>query len=107
MAIPLEDNFADIIGKAQRGLGISDSALASGADVPVETVRSLREGEFDAGAVGRVAPVLGLDARALVELGRNAYAPASIGAFDGLAQFNTAFGDMTVNAYLAWDPATR
>ena len=25
--IPLEDNAADIIGKAQRGLGISDSEL--------------------------------------------------------------------------------
>ncbi len=30
-----------------------------------------------------------------------------IGAFDGLAQFNTAFDDMTVNAYLAWDPSTK
>jgi len=26
--IPLEDNVGDIIGKAQRGLGISDSQLA-------------------------------------------------------------------------------
>ena len=26
---------------------------------------------------------------------------------DGLAQFNTTYGDMTVNAYLVWDPATR
>ena len=26
--IPLEDNATDIIGKAQRGLGISDSELA-------------------------------------------------------------------------------
>jgi len=26
--IPLEDNVGDIIGKAQRGLGISDSELA-------------------------------------------------------------------------------
>ena len=29
--IPLEDNAADIVGKAQRGLGISDSELADGA----------------------------------------------------------------------------
>jgi len=26
---------------------------------------------------------------------------------DGLCQFNTPFDDMTVNAYLVWDPATR
>ena len=31
MAIPLEDTAADIIGKAQRGLGISDSQLAEKA----------------------------------------------------------------------------
>ena len=28
MTIPLEDNVSDVIGKAQRGLGISDSQLA-------------------------------------------------------------------------------
>ena len=27
MVIPLEDNVADIIGKAQRGLGLSDTEL--------------------------------------------------------------------------------
>ena len=26
---------------------------------------------------------------------------------EGLAQFNTTYGDMTVNAYLVWDPAAR
>ena len=30
--IPLEDNAGDIIGKAQRGLGISDSELAEKAE---------------------------------------------------------------------------
>jgi len=107
MAIPLEDNVSDIVGKAMRGLILSDSLVAERAGVPIDTVRRLREGEFDAGAAGKVAPVLGLDAGALVAIGRKTYAPAEIGAMDGLAQFNTAFDDMTVNAYLVWDPGTK
>jgi glyoxylase-like metal-dependent hydrolase (beta-lactamase superfamily II) len=107
MPIPLEDNFADIIGKAQRGLGLSDSLLASRAGLSTQAVQRLRGGDFDAAAARLIAPALGLNGRALEEIGRNAYAPAEIGSFDGLAQFNTPFGDMTVNAYLAWDPVTR
>jgi hydroxyacylglutathione hydrolase len=106
MPIPLEDNFSDILSKAQRGLAISDSSLASRADLPVETVQQLRAGDFDPAAAEAVAPTLGLNAKALLDIGQNAYAPADIGDFDGLMQFNTPFGDMTVNAYLAWDPAT-
>ncbi|MBA2432720.1 MAG: MBL fold metallo-hydrolase, partial [Chthoniobacterales bacterium] len=30
-----------------------------------------------------------------------------VGPIDGLAQFNTTYGDMTVYAYLVWDPASR
>ena len=30
-----------------------------------------------------------------------------MGEIEGLAQFNTTYHDMTVNAYLIWDPATR
>ena len=106
MAIPLEDNFADILGKAQRGLKLSDSEIASLAGVEVEAVQRLRAGEYG-GEAGLVAPVLGLNARALVAIGENAYAPAEIGALDGLAQFNTDFDDMKVNAYLVWDPVSR
>jgi glyoxylase-like metal-dependent hydrolase (beta-lactamase superfamily II) len=107
MPIPLEDNFADIIGKAQRGLQISDSLLASRAGLPTEVVQQLRAGQFDAEAAKLVAPVLGLGASALADLARSAYAPAPVGSFDGLAQFNTPFDDMTVNAYLIWDQATK
>ena len=107
MAIPLEDNFADIIGKAQRGLGVSDSELASKAGLPTDAVQRLRAGKFDENAARLVAPHLCLNGRALVEIGRNAYAPMPVGDIEGLAQFNTPFGDMTVNAYLVWDPATK
>jgi predicted transcriptional regulator len=68
--IPLEDNVSDIIGKAQRGLRISDTELAEKARVSSQKIRQLREGEFDELALLRVASVLGLAARALCELAK-------------------------------------
>src|SRR5205807_2674503 len=68
--IPLEDNVGDIIGKAQRGLGISDSELAEKARVGSETIRQMRDGNFDEPALLSIAPVLGLSGSALCELAR-------------------------------------
>jgi len=105
--IPLEDNVGDIIGKAQRGLGISDSELAEKARVGSETIRRMRDGEFDEPALLSIAPVLGLSASALCELAGGEWHPKKIEGLEGLAQFNTDYGGMAVNAYLIWDPATR
>ena len=105
--IPLEDNAADIIGKAQRGLGISDSELAEKAGVSAQGIRRLRDGDFDESALVRVAPILGLDGRALCEIAYSKWRPKKIESFDGLAQFNTDYHGMAVNAYLVWDPATH
>lgn len=107
MAIPLEDNVSDIIGKAQRGLGISDGQLAERSGVSAEAIRKLREGTFEGDAVEGVAPFLNLDAAALRKLAAGEWNPEPVEEIDGLAQFNTVYGDMTVNAYLAWDPASR
>src|SRR4029450_5212833 len=104
--IPLEDNVGDIIGKAQRGLRISDSELAEKARVSSQKIRQLREGEFDELALLRVAPVLGLAMRALCELAKGEWHPKEIDERNGLAQFNTHYPDMAVNAYLVWDPAS-
>jgi len=105
--IPLEDNVGDIIGKAQRGLGISDTELAEKARVNSQKIRDLRAGDFDELALLRVAPVLGLAPRALCELAKGEWHPQKIDQRDGLAQFNTHYHDMAVNAYLVWDPASR
>ena len=105
--IPLEDNVGDIVGKAQRGLGISDSELAKKAGVDLQTIRKLRDGDFDEAALLRVAPVLNLAADPLCELAKGEWRPEKINELDGFAQFNTRFHDMTVNAYLVWDPASR
>ncbi|MFL6500804.1 MAG: MBL fold metallo-hydrolase, partial [Candidatus Udaeobacter sp.] len=105
--IPLEDNAGDIIGKAQRGLGISDSELAEKASVSAQTIRKRRDGDVDESALLSVAPVLGLDEHALREIAQSAWRPEKIESSDGLAQFTTDYNGMAVNAYLVWDPAKR
>ena len=103
---PLEDNAGDIIGKAQRGLGISDSELATKTGVSAEIIRKLRDGDFDESVLAGVAPVLGLDGRALVEIAQSKWRPEKTESLDGLAQFTTDYNGMAVNAYLVWDPTT-
>jgi glyoxylase-like metal-dependent hydrolase (beta-lactamase superfamily II) len=100
--IPLEDNFSDVIGKAQRGLRLSDTELAEKARVSSQKIKKLREGEFDELALLRVAGVLDLATRALCELAAGEWRPEKK-ELDGLAQFTTRYHDVTVNSYLAWD----
>jgi|SRR5579884_104646 hydroxyacylglutathione hydrolase len=104
--IPLEDNVIDVVQKAQRGLGISDATLAEKANISLETIRKLREGDMDERVLLRIAPVLALDGRALCELASGRWRPEKIEC-DGLAQFNTRYHDMAVNAYLVWDATDR
>jgi hydroxyacylglutathione hydrolase len=106
MAIPLEDNFTDVISKAQRGLQLSDSQLAEKSGASVDQIRSLRDGRFDREALGQIAPVLQLDAQALADLAQDGWRPNEIDV-PGLSQFNTPYHDMTVNAYLVWDPENK
>ena len=106
MSIPLEDNVGDIIGKAQRGLGISDSELAERARVHSDEIRKLRGRHFEEMTLWRIAPILELAPRALVELSRNEWTPTPR-HLDGLAMFTTPFDDITVNAFLLWDKDSR
>jgi len=106
MTIPLEDNYTDIIGKAIRGQKLDDATVAQRAGVGVAELEALRGGEFSAAVAEKIAPVLRVNGRALCALAQKRYAPADV-TLEGLEQFNTVFEDMTVNAYLVWDPATR
>ncbi len=106
MAIPLEDNFTDIIGKAQRGLGFSDSQLAEKSGADAEKIRPLRDGNFDRATSDRIAAVLKLNPDALARFAEGGWRPADV-ELAGLAQFNTPYHDMQVNAYLVWDPASK
>src|SRR5260370_22427241 len=105
--IEMEDNVGDIVGKAQRGLGISDSELANKAGVNADAVRKARDGQANEATLRAIAPILDLDANALVDLAQGKWKPDKLENFDGLAQFNTSYGGMLVNAYLVWEPAAK
>src|SRR4051794_28807679 len=106
MPIPLEDTFADIIGKARRGLGVSDNELAERSGAKADAIGQLFDGTFDRATLERVAPLLQLDARSLSELAEGKYRPNDVD-LDGLAQFTTPYHDVQVNAYLVWDPKSK
>src|ERR1700688_3904439 len=96
--IPLEDNFTDIVGKAQRGLNLSGSALAARAGVSLAELNALRGGAGDEAVLRRVGGALGLGAEALVASARGAWRPREAGAILGLGCFTTPFSEITVNA---------
>jgi glyoxylase-like metal-dependent hydrolase (beta-lactamase superfamily II) len=105
-SIPLEDNFTDVIGKAQRGLQVSDEQLATKAGVSISDIARVKEGEVNENVLRKIAPVLSLAPNALVELAKKAWYPSVPTDVPGLACFNTTWSDMTVNSYLVWDPKT-
>ncbi|MEO7297072.1 MAG: MBL fold metallo-hydrolase [Verrucomicrobiota bacterium] len=104
--IPLEDSFADVIGKTQRGLKIDDTNLSRRAGISVDALTKLKSGEFEESAARAVAPVLNLAENPLVELANKSWYPPTH-EVAGLASFNTTFEDMTVNSYVAFDAKTK
>jgi glyoxylase-like metal-dependent hydrolase (beta-lactamase superfamily II) len=104
--IPLEDGFTDILGKAQRGLELSDAELASRAGASMEDVARVKGGEVDEPLLRKLAQVLHLGPDTLVDSARNAWYPRPHEP-TGLIQFNTVWQEMTVNAYLIWDSVTK
>ena len=107
MQIPIEDLLEDIIGKAMRGLHITEDELSERSGIDRDLIHRLCRGEFlDEGAMPKLAPPLGLDPDALNLAASQAWYPRSV-SLDGLSQFNTPYRDMRVNAYLVWDPSSK
>lgn len=104
--IPLEDNFNDIIAKAQRGFGLSDDQLAARAGVAVNELGRIETGKVEVETIRKIAQALSLGPATLVGSAQKAWYPEPQ-EVPGLTQFNTPYHDMTVNAYLVWDPSTR
>ena len=100
MTLPMEDNFADVVSKAQRGLDIADRDLAARAGISLAELALIKAEHYDAAALRKLAPVLGLCAQALAALPE--YRPAAV-AIAGLASFSTTYRGMRVNSYLACD----
>ena len=105
--IPLEDNFTDVINKAQRGLQITDDVLATRAEISAEELAAVKAGQPHFAIIRRLARHLRLHPDALEALARKAWYPAQVAFPRGFAMFNTAYEDMTVNSYLVWDPRSR
>lgn len=105
--IPLEDNFTDIIGKAQRGMKISDEDLAQRAEVSMEDLTALKGGKLHVAVLRRVARHLRLGPDTLEVLARKTWYPAQPNFPNGFAAFNTRFEDLTVNSYLVWDSRSK
>lgn len=76
MSIPLEDSVSDIIGKAQRGLGIDDEKLAAKIGVKpaeLEAIKAIRGVAPD--KVEKLARALKLGPHALTALAEGKYQP--------------------------------
>jgi hydroxyacylglutathione hydrolase len=106
MSIPLEDFFNDVVGKSQRGLGHTVDSLAEKAGVSPAEVEAAKDGDKNPAVLLKLAAALGLHGPSLVTMAEGGWMPQPV-ALDGLAQFNTTYHDMTVNAYLVWDAETH
>jgi glyoxylase-like metal-dependent hydrolase (beta-lactamase superfamily II) len=102
MTIPLEDNFEDIIGKAQRGFGLDDDHLARKAGVTVSDLGRVKSGQVLEEVLRKVARTLELGEQTLVDSANKAWYP-NAQKVEGLAAFTTPYQGMTVNAYLVWN----
>src|SRR5947209_4541116 len=100
--IPLEDNFDDVINKAQRGLKISDADLAQRAEVSAADLAAVKSGQPDDAVLRRLARHLRLSPDALEALAHKRWYPEQPLFPRGFAMFNTRYDDVTVNSYLVW-----
>jgi hydroxyacylglutathione hydrolase len=105
--IPLEDYITDIIGKTQRGLKLTDEALATAASIPVADLQAVKGGEIRENTLLALARPLGLERNALEALAHKRWYPQQPIFPSGFAAFNTVHEDMTVNSYLVWDARNK
>lgn len=106
--LPLEDNFTDVIAKAQRGLKISDEQLAERAEVSIKDLAAVKSGVLLDAVIRRVARHLKLGVNSLEDLAHKRFYPAAPVFSRGFVMFNTPYGDgLTVNSYLIWDARSR
>lgn len=105
--IPLEDNFTDVIGKAQRGLKIKDVDLAEKAGISIADLNAIQSGEVIEPAILAVAAPLGLGRNSLLAMARGEWYPGQPLFKRGFSMFHTTFEDTAVNSYLVWDSKTK
>ncbi len=107
MKLPVEDDFNDVLGKAQKGQGISTEDLAEQTGLSEESIRKARRGEFNADDVSVLGRALKLNVEALIAIGKGEWYPEQPGEIAGFKLIPTPFYDWHVNAYLLWDTETK
>ncbi len=100
--IPLEDALEDMVGKAQRGLGMTDAQLCAKADILIEDLIDVRNGLLREAQVRRIAGILGLHADSLIAIAKKQWYP-EIPIVPGLRQFRDEKHDWKPNAYAVAD----
>jgi glyoxylase-like metal-dependent hydrolase (beta-lactamase superfamily II) len=106
----LEDLFGDIIGKARRGLKLTEAELGKKTGLSEQQVKDLQSSKWkpDDATLRTVATALGLAPDRLVAIANDAYSPAPVDlARWNAAQITSPFEDYFVHTYLAWDPKTK
>jgi len=91
-----------MVGKAQRGLGMTDAELCAKADLLVEDLVDVRHGLLREAQVRRLASILGLHADCLIAIAKKHWYP-DIPIVPGLRQFRDEHHDMMPNAYMIAD----
>jgi hydroxyacylglutathione hydrolase len=102
----LVDNHEDIIAKAMRGQNIGKSTLAKMAAVERDEIEKLLEGEKMESVISKIAPILKLDTEKLLISAGKIWLPNQVG-LEQVRSFESAFGTMTVNAYVVFEKSTR
>jgi hydroxyacylglutathione hydrolase len=106
--IPLEDDFTDVLRKAQRGHKVSDKELAARAGITPENLAAIQAGRPLDAVLRRVARHLQLSPAALEELAHKRWCPVQPEFPRGFLMFNTPYRPgITVNSYLIWDAKTK
>ena len=105
--LAVEDDFNDVIGKAQKGLGISTDLLSEKSQVSGSKIRDIRKGLFDEQAVEALARCLNLNVNAVMEIGRQNWYPSQPESIKGFELISTPFHAWSVNSFLIWDPKSK
>lgn len=92
----LEDEFSDVIAKAMRGLEIEPAELAQQAQVSECEISGLLHGDMEQETLRKIAPLLRLDAGAVLALSE--YRPEPL-EMEGVERIELPFRQWTVNAW--------
>ena len=92
----LEDSILDILGKAQKGQGITDRDLCKTANIGVPELNSLRSGRREPAALERISRALGLRPEQISEMANENWQAPTVSLPPGVMAFTTPFAELSV-----------